>query len=259
MKRHLGGLYGICVDCDPSQPHFLTIDAFDSHDNGTNPPVSSFCVLMYTRGELISSIQSLLFSQTFSPPSVHVITIHNEADPRGTPVGNSQLTLDRFELDIPVGSGENSPSIVGTTLSTAQPSPSRTVRSDSTSASFVSTTISTTDASQPSPSITIGSHENSTSFVGTTSPTGQVAQPSPSRSVPTQVTSSNNTTVSSGSVPLLHPCSEPLPLAAIIGIALAGVVVSIILTFLLLWLKKRRLRYLCYLRSWINRARHSNL
>ena len=44
----------------------------------------------------------MLYSQNFSSPSVHVIIVRNQADPRGSPTGNSQLTLDRFELDLPV-------------------------------------------------------------------------------------------------------------------------------------------------------------
>ncbi|KAF5330700.1 hypothetical protein D9619_005967 [Psilocybe cf. subviscida] len=82
MKRSRGASFGICVDCDPNNLAFKNIDAFDPTDSGQNPP-------------------SVLYSQNFSSPSVHVIIVRNQADPRGSPPGNSQLTLDRFELDVP--------------------------------------------------------------------------------------------------------------------------------------------------------------
>ncbi|KAF8184826.1 hypothetical protein BJ912DRAFT_974179 [Pholiota molesta] len=71
MKRSRGGLYGVCVDCNINNPSFTTIDAFDASDNGQNSPVA-------------------LYSQSADK---------NEADSRGTPAGNSQLTVDRIVLD----------------------------------------------------------------------------------------------------------------------------------------------------------------
>ncbi|KJA27409.1 hypothetical protein HYPSUDRAFT_934050 [Hypholoma sublateritium FD-334 SS-4] len=82
IQRSHGGLYGICIDCTPGAPNFITVDAFNATDNGANPPVS-------------------LYNQTFSTPGVHQIIIQNMADPRGTPAGNSQLTIDRIELFVP--------------------------------------------------------------------------------------------------------------------------------------------------------------
>ncbi|KAJ8084811.1 hypothetical protein PM082_003588 [Marasmius tenuissimus] len=39
MLRSNGGLYGICFDCDQKKPKFQTIDAFNTTDDGKNPPV----------------------------------------------------------------------------------------------------------------------------------------------------------------------------------------------------------------------------
>ncbi|PPR08005.1 hypothetical protein CVT24_003756 [Panaeolus cyanescens] len=41
MQRSNGGLYGICVDCDPNNPNWVSIDALNRSDNGKNPPASS--------------------------------------------------------------------------------------------------------------------------------------------------------------------------------------------------------------------------
>ncbi|KJA27413.1 hypothetical protein HYPSUDRAFT_934114 [Hypholoma sublateritium FD-334 SS-4] len=82
MQRSRGGLYAICFDCNsaPSNTSFI-IDAFNATDDGENPPV-------------------LLYRQSFSTPALHHITIKNMPDPRGTPAGNSQLTVQRIELEV---------------------------------------------------------------------------------------------------------------------------------------------------------------
>lgn len=50
---------------------------------------------------LFLTSQVLLFQQNFTALGVHEIIIQNMADPRGTPAGNSQLTIDRIELNVP--------------------------------------------------------------------------------------------------------------------------------------------------------------
>ncbi|KAK0459887.1 hypothetical protein IW261DRAFT_1429412 [Armillaria novae-zelandiae] len=72
-----GALYAICVDCDPQNPNFDIIDAVNSSDDGKNPPV-------------------ILYSKTFDQLGIHKIILKNQPDPRG----NSQLMLDRFELQV---------------------------------------------------------------------------------------------------------------------------------------------------------------
>lgn len=39
IQRSHGGLYGVCIDCTPGAPNFVSIDAFNATDNGANPPV----------------------------------------------------------------------------------------------------------------------------------------------------------------------------------------------------------------------------
>ncbi|KAL0061515.1 hypothetical protein AAF712_011658 [Marasmius tenuissimus] len=99
IKRSQGGLYGICIDCDPNKPDFQTIDAFNATDDGKNPPV-------------------VLFSKRFDPPAQHVVILRNQKDSRG-PKGNSQITIDRFVLEVV----DNSPT-------PAIPSPSPSLTSD---------------------------------------------------------------------------------------------------------------------------------
>ena len=44
IPRSNGGLYGICIDCDPNDMRFETVDALDQSDNGQNPPVRYRCL-----------------------------------------------------------------------------------------------------------------------------------------------------------------------------------------------------------------------
>jgi len=76
-KRSHGGLYAICIDCDPNAPQFQTIDAFNATDDGQSPPV-------------------VLFSKTWPTPAVHRVLLTNQNDTRFNPSGNSQITLDQF-------------------------------------------------------------------------------------------------------------------------------------------------------------------
>ncbi|KAJ3895747.1 hypothetical protein GG344DRAFT_72750 [Lentinula edodes] len=79
IRRCCGGLYAICVDCDPNNPIFETIDAVNSTDDGKNPPV-------------------ILWSKTFDTFGIHAIILTNQNDSR---FGHSQITIDRFELQVP--------------------------------------------------------------------------------------------------------------------------------------------------------------
>ncbi|KAK1226066.1 hypothetical protein PQX77_010981 [Marasmius sp. AFHP31] len=101
MLRSNGGLYGICIDCDPNGLNFQTIDAFNTTDDGKNPPV-------------------LLFSERFDTPAQHVVILKNKRDQRGVPKGNSQITIDRFVLEVV----DNS-SIPITSPPSPSPSPTR--------------------------------------------------------------------------------------------------------------------------------------
>ncbi|KAJ7774486.1 hypothetical protein DFH07DRAFT_100799 [Mycena maculata] len=80
IPRCCGGEYLICIDCDPNNPQYITIDGVNTSDNGQNPPI-------------------VLFSKTFDVPGVHEVILANEPDLRFG--GNSQITLDKFELTVP--------------------------------------------------------------------------------------------------------------------------------------------------------------
>ncbi|KAF9270873.1 hypothetical protein L218DRAFT_1072216 [Marasmius fiardii PR-910] len=83
IPRSHGGFYAICIDCDSDAPRseFEPVDALNNTDNGANPPI-------------------VLFSRVFDTPGQHVVILTNQNDTRGTPPGNSQITIDRFELEI---------------------------------------------------------------------------------------------------------------------------------------------------------------
>ncbi|KAJ7109467.1 hypothetical protein C8R44DRAFT_802600 [Mycena epipterygia] len=80
IKRCCGGSYLICIDCDPNHRQFVPINAVDTSDNGQNPPV-------------------VLYSQKFSVAGIHEVILMNNLDPAFG--GNSEITLDRFELTVP--------------------------------------------------------------------------------------------------------------------------------------------------------------
>ncbi|KAG7452051.1 uncharacterized protein BT62DRAFT_278025 [Guyanagaster necrorhizus] len=79
IRRCCGGLYAICIDCDPNNPNFELIDALNRSDDGKNPPV-------------------ILYTKSFDQLGIHEIILTNQNDTRFG--GNSQITLDRFELQV---------------------------------------------------------------------------------------------------------------------------------------------------------------
>ncbi|KAJ8084829.1 hypothetical protein PM082_003606 [Marasmius tenuissimus] len=104
MPRQNTDLYGVCIDCDPKQPDFQTIDAVNVTDDGKNPPVA-------------------LFSKRFDTPAQHVIILRNQIDDtRSRPERrSSHVTIDRFVLEVVDNSSVPVPVI---------PSPSPSVTSD---------------------------------------------------------------------------------------------------------------------------------
>ncbi|KAF4614963.1 hypothetical protein D9613_003516 [Agrocybe pediades] len=105
IPRSRGGSYGICIDCDPNNRIFLPIDGVNTTDNGQNPPI-------------------VLFSMNFKTPGVHEVILRNQADPRFN--GNSQLTLDRFDLEVVDPNAGSSSSSSSSSSSTASSSTSST-------------------------------------------------------------------------------------------------------------------------------------
>ncbi|KAL0061502.1 hypothetical protein AAF712_011645 [Marasmius tenuissimus] len=81
VPRSGGALYGICIDCEPNNMRFQDVDALDTLGNGLGPSVA-------------------LFSKVFDTPEKHVIILRNQNDTRIVPKGNSQMTIDRFVLDV---------------------------------------------------------------------------------------------------------------------------------------------------------------
>ncbi|KAL1665512.1 hypothetical protein GGF50DRAFT_126328 [Schizophyllum commune] len=123
MLRSGGGLYLICIDCDPNDRLWDQIDAHSASDDGHNPP-------------------SLLYSKTWENPGVHEVILQNTNDTRFGRI-NTQITLDRFILtvDDDDADGDNSTT---TSSSTSPNSDSSTFAPSSTfsSISFISSASS---------------------------------------------------------------------------------------------------------------------
>ncbi|KAJ3717300.1 hypothetical protein DFJ43DRAFT_1159833 [Lentinula guzmanii] len=115
IPRCCGGLYAICVDCDPDNPIFEMIDAVNVTDDGKNPPV-------------------ILWSKSFNGLGIHQILLTNQNDPR---FGHSQITIDRFELQIP-----NTAQVVTSLISETTAASSATSSATSSSAPVIATTSS---------------------------------------------------------------------------------------------------------------------
>ncbi|KAJ3795120.1 hypothetical protein GGU11DRAFT_251280 [Lentinula aff. detonsa] len=113
IPRCCGGLYAICVDCDPNNPIFEMIDAVNVTDDGKNPPV-------------------ILWSKSFNGLGIHQILLTNQNDSR---FGHSQITIDRFELQIP-----NTAQVVTSLISET------TVASSATSSATSSSALATTSS-----------------------------------------------------------------------------------------------------------------
>ncbi|KAL0061513.1 hypothetical protein AAF712_011656 [Marasmius tenuissimus] len=108
IKRSSGGLYSICIDCDPNEPNFQLIDALNATDDSKNPPVA-------------------LFSKHFDTPAQHVVILRNQNDTRRDPKGTSQITIDRFVLEVVDNSAI--PAIPSPSPSPTTPPPSPTTDS----------------------------------------------------------------------------------------------------------------------------------
>ncbi|KAJ8084853.1 hypothetical protein PM082_003630 [Marasmius tenuissimus] len=117
LRRARGGLYGICIDCDPENMRFETVDALDRSDDGQNPPV-------------------VLFSRTFDKPGTHIVVLTNLKDTRYNPSGESQITVTRFVLEVddsPQGSTQEQPTSVSSSSPATSESRSTTVGTDGSS------------------------------------------------------------------------------------------------------------------------------
>jgi len=138
IRRCCGGLYGICIDCYDDKPNYIPIDALNRTDDGGNPPVCALDRSPRYPTIRLTFAQVVLFSMRFKTPGIHEIIIRNENDTRINPSGNSQLTLDRIELEV-----------VDNTLASTSAS------------SFTSTTTSNSDFKPTASSSASGSHHTS--------------------------------------------------------------------------------------------------
>ncbi|KAL1749100.1 hypothetical protein HDZ31DRAFT_79200 [Schizophyllum fasciatum] len=80
MKRSGGGLYKICIDCDPNDRVFADVDAYNATDDGHNPP-------------------AVLYSRQWDTPTTHEVILQNSEDDRFG-VKATQITVDRFVLTV---------------------------------------------------------------------------------------------------------------------------------------------------------------
>ncbi|KAJ7430722.1 hypothetical protein B0H11DRAFT_2263057 [Mycena galericulata] len=112
MKRCCGASYLICIDCDPNHPQYITINAVDPTDNGQNPPV-------------------VLFSKSFDVAGVHEVILMNEPDLAFG--GNSEITLNRFELTVPDPTATTTTATTPNLFSTSPPSSTGVTLSSSSS------------------------------------------------------------------------------------------------------------------------------
>ncbi|KAL0061503.1 hypothetical protein AAF712_011646 [Marasmius tenuissimus] len=129
LRPSQGGLYRICIDCGAGgDRQFEIIDALNASSDGTNPPV-------------------ILFSKTFDTPEKHDITLENLNDTRIVPEGFSEITLDRFELDVIDDDDPFKTSSTSTSPSTSSPpgslSPTNATNTPSTGSSSSSPTVAT--------------------------------------------------------------------------------------------------------------------
>ncbi|KAK0219640.1 hypothetical protein EDD85DRAFT_334519 [Armillaria nabsnona] len=121
IRRCCGGLYAICIDCDFDSPNFEPIDALNRTDDGKNPPV-------------------VLYSKTFDTPGVHKVTLTNQKDTR-FPGGNSQLTVDRFVIQVEDDSASASESST-TSIATSSISATSSITPEASQSSTTSSTTS---------------------------------------------------------------------------------------------------------------------
>ncbi|THV06451.1 hypothetical protein K435DRAFT_848937 [Dendrothele bispora CBS 962.96] len=212
MKRSNGGLYHICIDgCGTGSLDSVDIDALDRSDNGQNPP-------------------TLLYSFTFDDFGIHQILLTNQNDTRTVPSGNSQITLDRLELEVQ-DPGSSTPSTFSTSTSTST--------SDSPAASPSSSSVSTSSASvNTSPTVTSQASTSSSS-----------SSSSPVSPPPFSFLASSSSLRSLSSSPLPTTSSLPfpssdksVPAGPVAGGVTGGLALLLLCAFLVLCMRRRRSR-----------------
>ncbi|KAL1756205.1 hypothetical protein FB107DRAFT_290321 [Schizophyllum commune] len=132
MLRSGGGLYLICIDCDPNDRLWVQIDAHNASDDGRNPP-------------------ALLYSKTWDNPGVHEVILQNTNDTRFNRY-NTQITLDRFILTVEGDDADEPDASTTTSGSTSATSGSSTTSASSSTLLAPSSSSPETTAVAPSQS-----------------------------------------------------------------------------------------------------------
>lgn len=163
--------------------------------------------------------KALLFSQTFDTASKHRITIRNLYDERGTPVGSSQITVDRIVLELGSPDVGAAPPMSSTSLSSSTLIQSSNSASPANPGSITSPSVTSGDPHAPSAlSSANGTHQLS---IGTPSSSNSIPTDFSYNTQPTSGTSTlNGNLVDSSTVPSFsaNPSSIPKPpIGPIIG------------------------------------------
>ncbi|KAL1726865.1 hypothetical protein EV714DRAFT_286917 [Schizophyllum commune] len=136
MLRSGGGLYLICIDCDPNDRLWDRIDAHNASDDGRNPP-------------------ALLYSKTWDNPGVHEVILQNTNDTRFNRY-NTQITLDRFILTVEGDDADEPEATTASGSTSATSGSSATPLSSSTSSTPSTSSSATTAALPPRSKVNVG-------------------------------------------------------------------------------------------------------
>ncbi|PPR04150.1 hypothetical protein CVT24_010727, partial [Panaeolus cyanescens] len=168
----------------------------------------------------------LLYSRSFDPPAVHEIVIRNENDTRINPSGNSQITVDRFVLEI---------------INPDPPVPPQPLSSSSGGVPSISQASSTATSAGTSLSSTTENSASATpsSNVNTTLPAITVASVTGTATPPVGVTSINGSSSSnSGIVTAVQ--DRQIPIGPIVGGILGGLALILALILFAYWYKRSK-------------------
>ncbi|KAK7025430.1 hypothetical protein VNI00_015958 [Paramarasmius palmivorus] len=206
IRRSRGGRYGICIDCDPNAPNYVTIDGVDPTDDGQNPPV-------------------VLYSRSFKTSGQHRVILVNQRDDR-FPNGNSQITVDRFELEVEVAA-QNSVTVTATLTEPTTP----TQPSSPTTTSSTSIQVQTTTELQNTPQNAVRPDSSATkamlsTTISSTAATSLTSVISPSTAFPSSLPSA--------------PVNPSLNVAAIAGGVGGGCAGLLALAFLACFLRRKQ-------------------
>lgn len=185
-------------------------------------------------------------------PSVHSIIIRNGHDLRGTPRGSSQLTIDRFELDVP-NMPQNSitftisPAVQSSSVTTAENNsnilqPTQTSGLETTvTPSVVSNVASTLMSSTSTASTSAPSHASSSRSDSQRKQLQTTFHSQPSTTLANSSSVSGSAIPSAYVAPVRGKASKTTRVGDIAGGALGGLAASSILILLIYWLRMKKI------------------